>query len=171
MSEKTIASTLFDELNNNFGQYQPFTCDSRDQFFAQLSRFLHNKIYNCNATDLLPTVAANAFDVNIIIIQNRLTNLDNCTKIIPFKSSPDALDTLLYIILHLRNKHYNATKLASSMSTANSTEDDSRPTILTDVSKATSSAAPRPTRLECQHSKLGNCQTNDGAYAACSSEI
>ena len=117
--EKSIASSLLCEFTNNFANYESFIAEPRNQFFVQLSRYFNNKLYNCNASDLLLIATSNAFNINIIIV-HCFSSLNTCTKITPLNTSLNSDNSIPYIVIHLHNDYYSATKLGLSASTSSS---------------------------------------------------
>ena len=99
--------------------YQPFFPNSAHLYCRKMINYFEQKAYNSKFCDFLPLMAANAFNIRLIVCSTLSSQIRKCVTIQPSVCSDKRADYSPYVALHLCNDHYSATK-PSPVKTQNS---------------------------------------------------
>ena len=84
-----------------------FFSKSVHDFSLQAKQYFQQKFYNSDFGDLLPLIAADAFEFQLIISASPRLQLRDCYIVKLFHCSA----ACLYIVLHLSQEHYSGTAM------------------------------------------------------------
>ena len=107
-SYEDIRSSIYIETIKNCDKYRHFITDNQQlTLIKELQQYLLNKNYNLSLCDVLPYIIANAYSIEIVII-----NFTQGSQVIHIQ--PDGLSTAA-LVIHLQNEHYSGVQLPSSL--------------------------------------------------------